>query len=164
MTDYDTLFDGLEVCKRFAEYFKEQGQPRFSTSFYEGHKVLEVVDMVVLKGSPASDAGEDELMIASSQEVSDALDRLNLRRPWTKDSIAGEHVIYATEVLVEALDKFFNAIFMRCHIPSSFLECTIKPIWKKKGLKDDPTKYRGIMITSTLGKVFKDVLTKKMRL
>ena len=57
--------------------------------------------MVFLKGSPASDAGEDELIIVSSQEVSDALDRLKPGKAMDKDSIAGEHVIYAKEVLVE---------------------------------------------------------------
>ena len=32
---------------------------------------------------------------------------------------------------------------------------TIKPIWKKKDSRDDPTKYLGITITSTVNKVFK---------
>ena len=173
----DTIYDGPEeVCNGFAKYFKELGQPRVSNNFYESHKIMVEVDMAVLEGSSTSDAGEDEWIIVSNQEVQDALDRLKPGKAMDKDSIAGEHLIYAKDVLVEPLVKFFNAIFKQCHIPSSFLEGTIKPIWKKKGSKDDPTKYRGITITSTLGKVDRarktmysllgtalhDVLTKKI--
>ena len=154
----DTVYDGPdEVRNGFAEFFKELGQPKISNNFYESHKIMVEADMAVLEGSSTSDAGEDERTIVSNQEVQDALDRLKPGKAMDKDSIAGEHLIYAKDVLVEPLVKFFNAIFKQCHIPSSFLESTIKPIWKKKG-----SKYRGITITSTLGKVFEDVLTKKI--
>ena len=50
------------------------------------------------------------------------------------------------------------------HIPSSWLEGTIIPIYKYKGNPSDPSSYRPITILSCLGKLFTSVLNRRLNI
>ena len=54
------------------------------------------------------------------------------------------------------LDQFliyYQDIWRNQTVPKEWGESVICPIWKRKGKMSDPTKYRGISLTSTLAKV-----------
>ena len=64
-------------------------------------------------------------------------------------------------VLLKPLHKLFNHIFNNGTFPKSWNESIVTLI-HKKGSKYDPNNYRGISITSNLGKLFNKVIYNRL--
>ena len=64
-------------------------------------------------------------------------------------------------VLLKPLHKLFNHIFYNGTFPKSWNESVVTLI-HKKGSKYDPNNYRGISITSNLGKLFNKVIYNRL--
>lgn len=64
---------------------------------------------------------------------------------------------YGFPLLLEPLLKLFNLVFQKGQFPKLWNESYITLI-HKKGDKSDPANYRGISLTSNLGKLFNKVL------
>ena len=63
--------------------------------------------------------------------------------------------------LMQPLTKFFNKIFTMGIYPTQWYEGYICPIFKK-GIKDDPSNYRGITVNSCIGKLFTKILNNRL--
>ena len=64
---------------------------------------------------------------------------------------------YGFPILIEPIVKLFNLIFEKGEFPKLWNESYIT-LLHKKGKKSDPANYRGISLTSNLGKLFNKVL------
>ena len=69
---------------------------------------------------------------------------------------------FAKDAICPYVTSLFNAILKVGYVPSVFPVGCITPIWKKKGSKKDPTKYRGITVSSTVGKLFEDIIASRI--
>ena len=58
--------------------------------------------------------------------------------------------------------SFFNLILDTGHIPDSWLEGIIGPIYKRNGNPEEPENYRPITILSCFGKLFTAILNKRL--
>ena len=73
------------------------------------------------------------------------------------DSVSNEMIKYGMPLLLEPLTKLFNLIFMKGTFPKAWNESFITLI-HKKGNKYDNSNYKGISITSNLGKLFNKII------
>ena len=64
---------------------------------------------------------------------------------------------YGINQLIEPISKIFNMIFKTGHFPKIWNESYIWLIHKKRD-KSNPANYRGISLTSNLGKLFNKIL------
>ena len=78
------------------------------------------------------------------------------------DKIRNEMLKAGLQYLKTALCKLFNLILKSGFFPSSWCEGIITPIYKS-GNKNDPSNYRGICISSCLGKLFTSVLNARLK-
>jgi len=73
------------------------------------------------------------------------------------DSILNEIIKHRGQFLLPVLEIIFNNVFNRGHFPSDWNIGVIKLIYKKKGDKRFPASYKGITLTSCLGKLFTSI-------
>ena len=73
------------------------------------------------------------------------------------DRIRNEMLKSGAHCLTTSLTKLFNFILSKGTYPDSWSTGLISPIFKS-GNKSDPSNYRGIGVTSCLGKLFSAVL------
>ena len=72
------------------------------------------------------------------------------------DLISNEMIKHGFPVLIEPILKLFNLIFEKGEFPKLWNESYIT-LLHKKGKQSDPANYRGISLTSNLGKLFNKV-------
>ena len=66
----------------------------------------------------------------------------------------------SSDVILPTLCNLFNIILNREHFPEMWNVGFIVPIYKSDGC-DDPSNYRGIAITSCVGKLFTSVINQR---
>ena len=64
--------------------------------------------------------------------------------------------------LISSLERIFNDIIETGTFPTEWNIGVIKPIYKKKGDKKCPANYRGITLTSCLGKLLTSILQNRL--
>ena len=77
------------------------------------------------------------------------------------DSIVCKFIKYSPVNIITTICSLFNIILETGNFPSQWCEAIISPL-HKKGLKHDPTNYRGIFLLCVIGKLFTKVLNNRM--
>ena len=77
------------------------------------------------------------------------------------DGILNEMIKYTNRKCKLAILKIFNLVLSVGHFPESWSEGLITPIYKN-GDKFDPNNYRGICVSSNLGKLFGSILNSRI--
>uniref|UniRef100_A0A671YR74 ribonuclease H n=1 Tax=Sparus aurata TaxID=8175 RepID=A0A671YR74_SPAAU len=91
-------------------------------------------------------------------------DKLKILQPKTAcgpDGILNEMLKYSSRKCKLAILKIFNLVLRVGHFPESWSEGLITPIFKN-GDKFDPNNYRGICVSSNLGKLFGSILNSRI--
>jgi hypothetical protein len=92
-------------------------------------------------------------------EVTETVKHLNVRKAPGPDLITNEHIKYANVILSKHLTQLFNMITWTCYSPEMLRTGIIIPIYKGNSKdRTDPTNYRGITLTSAIGKIFERIL------
>ena len=99
----------------------------------------------------------------TEDEIKICVKKLKTGKSSGTDSISNEMLKAASPYIMPYLLKLFNDILDSGNFPKSWSHCLITPI-HKNGNIDDPNNYRGIAVTSCLGKLFISVLTNRIEL
>jgi hypothetical protein len=94
-------------------------------------------------------------------EIKQVIKNLKNNKASGNDMILNEMLIHGQSVLLPALAKLFNLILNSKRFPTKWNFSAITPL-HKKGSIYDPDNYRGISITSCLGKCFTSVLSNRL--
>lgn len=94
-------------------------------------------------------------------EVIDSVDSLKPNKAPGPDGLTAEMLKVTRSVLVPLLWKLFNKILECRQFPEEWAKALIVPI-HKKGPVSDPGNYRGISLTSVIGKVFMKIIQKRI--
>ena len=94
-------------------------------------------------------------------EISRCIKKLKNKKSPGFDRILPEMIKYSQHVLLPVFEKLFNSILLCGKYPSEWLSGYIVPIYKK-GDATDPGNYRGITISSCVGKLFNLVLNERI--
>jgi hypothetical protein len=96
------------------------------------------------------------------KEIRNVIVKLKNGKAVSFDRISNEMIKYSVDHMLPVLAKLFNMIYRSSLVPDAWKVGYITPLYKGKGDKDDPNNYRGITVTSCLGKVFSSVLNNQL--
>uniref|UniRef100_A0A3B1JC70 ribonuclease H n=1 Tax=Astyanax mexicanus TaxID=7994 RepID=A0A3B1JC70_ASTMX len=94
-------------------------------------------------------------------ELAQKLKSLKSKKACGPDSIRNEMLKNSTPDLQEAMLKLFNLVLSSGCFPDIWSQGLITPI-HKSGDKSDPNNFRGICVSSNLGKVFNNILNNRI--
>ena len=97
----------------------------------------------------------------SLEEVCLLSKRLKNKKASSSDSLSNEIIKLAVEVLPSYFQKLFKEILCRGYFPSVWSKGFIVPV-HKSGSDIDPHSYRGICISSCLGKFFTLIMNERL--
>nr|XP_054757195.1 uncharacterized protein LOC129263309 [Lytechinus pictus] len=110
------------------------------------------VSSMHLPSSPHLDCSPH--LTLSFEDLTAAIHQLQSGRAAGMDNISSEHIKHLGPVAVRLLLLAYNAFLRHSHWPENLKQGLILPFHKGKGKDtEDPKNYRGITLTSTLGKL-----------
>ena len=98
----------------------------------------------------------------TTKEIHEQISKLKLKKASGMDCILNEMIKHGLYYLMPSLEKLFNDILDSGTFPTHWNIDVIKPIYKRKGDKRSPANYRGITLTSCLGKLFTSILQSRL--
>ena len=103
-----------------------------------------------------SHANDDTILNSSFSvdEVEKSIHKLKGNKCPDPDNILNELLKYSPQIILELYTDTFNVILKCGVVPQQWCIGYIRPLYKNKGDPNDPNNYRGITITSCLGKLF----------
>lgn len=96
------------------------------------------------------------------QEITNAIKKLKSNKSAGLDTLSNEMIKASVTKLLPNFHKLFNVIYTTGEYPDLWTRGYITTI-HKKGPVHEPANYRGITITSTLGKLFNSVLCTRLQ-
>ena len=154
------LNDCQNQCGAFAAYFEDlaapKAHPNFSQEYLDSAIVQESLIDEITKLNP------DELILVSGDEVFTAIKSLNSGKASDEMELSAEHFKYSDEVLIPLTVEIFNDILTTKTVPKEFKSGIINPIHKKGKDPRHFENYRGITISSVLGKLFETVILNRL--
>lgn len=97
----------------------------------------------------------------TDKEIQNHLNKLKHKKAPGMDGISNEMLKHGRHYLVPIIKQMFNDILTHGQFPKAWNIGLIKPIYKK-GDHSLPTNYRGITLTSCLGKLFTSILQTRL--
>ena len=97
----------------------------------------------------------------SEKDIKGAIKSLKNNKASGIDKISSEMIKSAINYIEDHLIKIFNILLQSGKYPSTWSKGYIVPIYKS-GREEDPSNYRGITITSCLGKLFSIILNNRL--
>ena len=94
-------------------------------------------------------------------EIRVAVKKLKNNKSSFSDKIKNEMIKSAVNELMPVYLKLFNTVLRSVMMPQTWCNGIITPIFKS-GVKSDPSNYRGICISSCLGKLFRSILNQRL--
>ena len=99
----------------------------------------------------------------TEQEIRQAVKKLKNEKSPFVDKIRNEMIKASLESLMPVYIKLFNIFLQSGKMPDIWCQGLITPIYKS-GDKSEPTNYRGICASSSLGKLFTSILNQRLYL
>ena len=98
----------------------------------------------------------------TTEEIRQGLCNLKCNKSCGVDSISNEMLKYSASQLSLPLKKMFNILLQSGTFPQQWSQSMLVPI-HKSGETTNPTNYRGIAISSCVGKLFTFILNKRLQ-
>ena len=99
----------------------------------------------------------------TSSEVEQAIKKLHTRKASDEFGLVSEHLKMAGNAVTQPIALIFSEILRMKHMPEQFHSGVLHPIHKKGKHPSLFTNYRGITVTSLVGKVFEHVVLEKIQ-
>ena len=97
----------------------------------------------------------------TDHEIINATKKIKTKKATYSDQISNEMIKASADILIKGFNKAFNTILTAGKFPTSWCEGLITPIYKT-GNRSDPNNYRGICVSSSLGKFFCSILNERL--
>ena len=156
----DDAMNDKDIADRFADKY----EALFSSVGYDENQMKEIItelDDDIDRSCKHNKCKCDQHTI-SSIEVRSAIGKLKVGKHDGAQQLYSDHLIYGTEELDSQLAMLFTLMLTHSYIPESFKRAIITPIPKdKRKSLNDSENYRGIALSSVLGKVFDHILMEK---
>ena len=94
-------------------------------------------------------------------EISSAINKLKCNKSPGLDNVTNNMLKCSQSFLTNSLLKIFNACLMFGIYPEPWAEGYIKKLFKSCNV-DDPNNYRGLTLTSSVGKLFSSILNSRL--
>ena len=124
------------------------------------HSRLRELDSKLMKLEDFKCFNELDFQITQS-EISKVISKLKCNKSPGLDNISNQMIKAGQNILLPSLQKLFNLCLINGHYPKSWASGYITTI-HKSGDQTNPNNYRGITVTSAIGKVFNSVLNNRL--
>lgn len=143
----------------FINFFKEINTNKNENNHFQNQILIKLKRMLQ---DLESDKEEHNLNNPiNKEEIRKAVKSLKNGKAAGTDYISNEMIKVGINELIDPLCKVFNLVFQTGNFPKVWNESYISLI-HKKGDKHDPNNYRGISITSNLGKLFNKIIHERL--
>lgn len=160
-TDTDTLIiDGSDmkgdeqVMQGFKKYYEDLAVPKVNDDYCEVYKATadfkEVLLCDLYQHRPDYATFIEPLSIDDIRKI---ISSCKNGKAQDSDKITAEHFKYAGDGVLQDLLFIINSLLKSKFIPPRLLHGTLTPILKKSKDKKNPSNYRGITVTSVIGKI-----------
>ena len=140
-------------------HFKNLNESMCEDSFDETFKKhVENNLNIILKGKQTDDILD---RFITEKEIKEHISKMKNRKAPGNDLITSEMLKAAGNIILKPLCILFNEILNTSSYPTSWAEGNIVPIYKSGDVKN-PTNYRGITVSSSLGKLFATILNTRL--
>lgn len=99
--------------------------------------------------------------LITENEIRKAAKKLKNNKSSYSDKIRNEMIKASLNDLMPVYYKLFNAVLSSGTMPQTWCDGLITPIYKSGG-RSDPSNYRGICVSSCLGKLFCSILNQRL--
>ena len=145
---------------KFIDFFTNLNSAETVNNEFQSNVVTQL-HALEAQNTQFSSANDDLNKEINTNEIMKAIKSLKNGKSASGDNITNEMLKNGSSVFINALKKLFNYIFDAGKFPSFWNESYIVLI-HKKGSKNDPANYRGISLTSCLGKLFNKVINARL--
>lgn len=161
---FSNVVDDKTDRDSIANLFADKYEALYSSVSYDVNEMGSLMDeMETMMGDPHCHVfcGQQAHVITQG-EVERAIENLNKGKHEGKRRLFSDHLIHGTGKLHLGLATLFTAMLHHGYVPKGFRESTVFPIPKnmRKSLSDSEN-YRGITLSSILGKVLDNILLLK---
>ncbi|MCG8048963.1 MAG: reverse transcriptase family protein [Candidatus Thiodiazotropha endolucinida] len=153
-------FDSGQQRQCFARYFEDLAIPKDQK--YD-NVFLELCNMRVSETESGYSGDLNTDLKITESEIGSAIDLLNNGKAPDEYGLSSEHFKAAKPVIVPVLTDLFNQILTEKKVPASFKTGIITPVLKKGKDSKCMGNYRGITISSALGKLFEYTVLNKLK-
>ena len=143
----------------FYGYFKDLSEGLKNDYFDEKFKSDVEKKLADLKGVPYIELLDNEITLT---ELEDVVKSLRNNKAVGFDGISNELIKCSLPFMFKLLLILYNNVIKKSTYVTCWLDDFITPILKSGGLQDDPNSYRGITISSCLGKVFTIIMKNRL--
>ena len=155
------LTDPKEQCRGFASFYEDLAIPRDSSSFDADYKSRISADLHLIRQTAENTC--EPVPVVTSSEVEQAIKKLHTKKASDEFGLVSEHLKMAGNAVTQPIALIFSEILRMKHIPEQFHSGVLHPIHKKGKDPSLYTNYRGITVTSLVGKVFEHVVLEKIQ-
>ena len=152
--------DPRHQCSAFAGYFEDLAMPKNHPDFDQEYLDLTHHQLDIMQ--ELCEHNPDSMPTFNEEEIHVAIKSLNSGKSPDEMGLTAEHLKYSGAVLLPTLVTIFDDIVKTKKIPEAFKSGIITPVHKKG---KDPSKmdnYRGITVSSILGKLFETVILNRL--
>ena len=164
----DLLVDGElvtnpdEVRSVWADHFEKLATPQDDEVFNDKFR-SEIDSSVAAIKVISTYLAQETTDPFSADEVRSAVSRLKKKKASDLENLCAEHIILGACCSTPVLVMLFNSILELSYIPTSFKEGVVVPVPKKGKDHCHTDNYRGITITSIIGKVLEHAIQYRLR-
>ena len=147
---------GINI-QTWENYFRNLGDVKHSHNNKFDNKVDEWFKHLMSKTNQVPVLDEE----IKDTEIMKQISKLKIGKSTGADNISNEMIKYGIEPILPYILKLFNEILNNEIVPNRWGLGHIVPIFKS-GAKSDPSNYRGITLSSCLGKLFNKILNERL--
>ncbi|VDI83217.1 Hypothetical predicted protein [Mytilus galloprovincialis] len=153
-TNGDDIVEQEKQTEIFAEFYETLATPateeHFDSEYMEECEFrYNLINSIVHQ----STINRNDITQFTEEEIKKAINELNTGKTEDGYSLTAEHFKYAGNTILPDIANLFNNIMLTGTIPDIFKTGILTPVHKKKKDPTLTTNYRGITVTSVLGKI-----------
>ena len=158
--DNKTVTEPTEIAELFRDFFSNLAASHVQENVQIANETISITS---LEGNSFLQNDQILDMEFSIEEIELSLRTLKLGKSKGADGLMSEHLLYGGRPICLWLKRIFDTIISNEVIPACLKEGVVVPVYKEKG-KDPliPSSYRGITMSSVIGKTLEIVLLKCM--
>ncbi|KAK3099305.1 hypothetical protein FSP39_002387 [Pinctada imbricata] len=160
VSNNEHLLHAKDQCKAFAEFYEDLAIPKDDSRFDSNYMEQISYDLQMIR--KITSETEDSIPVITPDDVLLATKKLHNRKAPDESGLVSEHVKSAGSILQEPISCIFNAMLEYKYVPEAFQGGIIHPIHKKGKDPTNLSNYRGITVSSLLGKLFEHIILKKI--